>query len=182
MKTRNLSERIWSPSFILRLQKEIVAAIYWMLVGNFLLEFCDGPTWRDCANLVVFVASGAFIRILHGSFLDGTTKRRQLRSNGKDIRPMETKPTGSLEEVLELKAIHAETWRDRPESYWLAGLRRVSNNLSTSVVYHGWKTTTVDVHLCEIASIALNWLEYRSEEKSSEASKLRKFRKDTRDT
>ncbi len=65
-----------------------------------------------------------------------------------------------LDQVLKLKEQHAATWRDKPESYWLARLVQKTGELASSLV--GDHTDTPDHELRQIAAIALNWLEARS--------------------
>lgn len=63
------------------------------------------------------------------------------------------------EAVLDLKRKHSETWRDMPESYWLARLMEEVGELASSVV--GDHKDPVEWELTQIAAICLNWLDMR---------------------
>ncbi len=65
--------------------------------------------------------------------------------------------------VYELKKKHEATWREKPESYWFARMVEEVGELAGAL-----KEThehTPDWELSQIASIALNWLEMRAENK-----------------
>lgn len=63
--------------------------------------------------------------------------------------------------VLQLKQEHAQTWRDQPESYWLARLMQESGELASSLV--GDHDDPPEWELTQIAAICLNWLEMRAD-------------------
>jgi len=54
---------------------------------------------------------------------------------------------------------HHDTWRDKPESYWLAGLTSEVGELASSLM--GKHPHAVELELCQIAAIAMNWLHMR---------------------
>lgn len=62
--------------------------------------------------------------------------------------------------VVDLKEKHCETWRDMPESYWLARLMQEVGELGSSLV--GDHDDPVEWELMQIAAICLNWLEMRN--------------------
>lgn len=82
-----------------------------------------------------------------------------------------------LTEIRFMKAQHAKTWRGMPESYWLHRLAGICSDVGLTAIYHGWKCSTVDFFLVQIASIAWNWLEYRQENREPEQRRLRRFRR-----
>lgn len=61
--------------------------------------------------------------------------------------------------VLALMREHEQTWRDKPDSYWLAGLSKEVLELSAAL--QGRHEHRPEVELRQIASIALNWLNMR---------------------
>ena len=62
--------------------------------------------------------------------------------------------------VIELKEKHRETWRDMPESYWLARLMQEVGELGSSLV--GDHDDPAEWELMQISAICLNWLEMRN--------------------
>lgn len=62
--------------------------------------------------------------------------------------------------VLALKAEHAQTWRDKNDHFWLAGL--VEEVLELTSALEGRHKHAPEVELTQIAAIALNWLELRA--------------------
>jgi hypothetical protein len=64
-----------------------------------------------------------------------------------------------LDEVLELTKKHVETWRDKPEDYWLARLMQEVGELASSLV--GDHDDPPEWELKQIAAICLNWLDMR---------------------
>ena len=67
----------------------------------------------------------------------------------------------SVQRVLRLKFEHRFTWRARPDWYWLAGLLEEVCELVLALI--GLHRHAPELELAEIASIAMNWLEKRSE-------------------
>ncbi len=67
--------------------------------------------------------------------------------------------------VKDLVEYHAETWRDKPESYWFCRLVEEIGELGSTLVGHPHRhgDDTVDLELAEIASICINWLKMREE-------------------
>lgn len=65
----------------------------------------------------------------------------------------------SLEEVLALKDQHQQTWRGKPEWYWMLGLTEEVIELALSLV--NLHDGPIEWELQQIAAIALNWLEMR---------------------
>ena len=63
--------------------------------------------------------------------------------------------------VFTLTTQHEQTWRDEPETVWLAGLREEVAELAQSL--EGKHEHTPEHELRQIASICLNWLEMRQE-------------------
>jgi hypothetical protein len=61
---------------------------------------------------------------------------------------------------------HKNTWRDKPESYWLAGLMEEVGELAGALV--GQHEHSPESELIQIASICENWLRFREELKRSE--------------
>ncbi len=71
-----------------------------------------------------------------------------------------------MQEALRLKEQHRATWRDEPETYWLARLIAEIGELSLALC--GDKPTkphhhNPDMELAQIAAIVLNWLEMRED-------------------
>lgn len=64
-----------------------------------------------------------------------------------------------VDDVMALKAHHADKWQDQPDSYWFARLAQELGELGSSLV--GDHDDTPEHELRQIASIALNWLELR---------------------
>jgi len=62
--------------------------------------------------------------------------------------------------VIELKEKHSKTWRDKPESYWLARLMQEVGELGSSLV--GDHDEPVDWELMQISTICMNWIEMRN--------------------
>jgi hypothetical protein len=62
--------------------------------------------------------------------------------------------------VLSLRELHEATWRDKPESYWLARLMQEVGELGSSLV--GDHDDPADWELAQIAAICLNWLDMRA--------------------
>lgn len=67
--------------------------------------------------------------------------------------------------VVDLKEYHKETWRDKPEDYWLARLMQEVGELSGTLV--GSHDDSTEWELVQIAAICLNWLEMRINAKGS---------------
>src|SRR3990172_4776547 len=65
-----------------------------------------------------------------------------------------------VQAVIDLKEKHCETWRDMPESYWLARLMQEVGELGSSLV--GDHYDPVEWELMQISAICLNWLEMRN--------------------
>lgn len=65
----------------------------------------------------------------------------------------------SLEKVLVLKNYHQQTWREKPEWYWMLSLAEEVVELMLSLMH--LHAGPVEWELQQIASIALNWLEMR---------------------
>lgn len=63
--------------------------------------------------------------------------------------------------VLKLRRKHDKTWRNKPESYWLAALLEEFGELGSAL--NGEHEHEPDYELCQIAAICLNWLEMRRE-------------------
>lgn len=66
-----------------------------------------------------------------------------------------------LNEVIDLKEQHSETWRDKPELYWFARFAQEVGELGSSLV--GDHDDSPDHELIQLGAIVLNWLEMRSE-------------------
>lgn len=64
-----------------------------------------------------------------------------------------------VELVLKLKRQHCGTWRDKPDWYWALGLLEEILELLLSLA--GLHQHLVGWELQQVASICLNWLEYR---------------------
>ena len=62
--------------------------------------------------------------------------------------------------VFELTEQHKETWRSDPESVWLAGLLEEIAELAQAL--EGKHDHSPEYELRQIASIALNWLDMRT--------------------
>jgi len=62
--------------------------------------------------------------------------------------------------VNALRILHKETWRDEPESYWLARLMQEVGEAGSSLV--GDHNDPLDWELAQIAAICLNWLDMRA--------------------
>ena len=62
--------------------------------------------------------------------------------------------------VVDLAEQHKTTWRDKPESYWLARLMQEVGELGSSLV--GDHDDSPDWELRQIAAICLNWLDMRA--------------------
>jgi hypothetical protein len=62
-------------------------------------------------------------------------------------------------QVLDLKKRHQQTWRDKPERKWLIGLIEEIIELALALI--GLHAGPVDHELAQIASICMNWQEYR---------------------
>ncbi|MFA5380064.1 MAG: hypothetical protein WC455_30160 [Dehalococcoidia bacterium] len=65
-----------------------------------------------------------------------------------------------LQAVVELKNQHSETWRDKPESYWLARLMEEVGEAGAA--FANDHDDPLDWELMQIAAICLNWLEMRA--------------------
>lgn len=70
-----------------------------------------------------------------------------------------TVPERALMAILERRNEHAGTWRGEPESRWLVGL--VEEVAELAAALEGQHAHSPDWELTQIASICLNWLEYR---------------------
>ena len=64
-----------------------------------------------------------------------------------------------INDILEIKEKHRETWRDKPDEIWLTHFIEEVAELVLSV--HGKHNHSPDIELKQIASICLNWLEMR---------------------
>ena len=67
-----------------------------------------------------------------------------------------------LEQAAQLKEQHEDTWRDRPQWYWMLGLLEEVIELGLSLM--GLHEGPVEWELLQIAAICLNWIEYRGKE------------------
>lgn len=67
--------------------------------------------------------------------------------------------TNAEQDVLRLKDLHKDTWRNCSQWYWLRGLLEEVCELIGALlgIHHG----PVDWELKQIAAIAMNWLEMR---------------------
>lgn len=65
----------------------------------------------------------------------------------------------TLDEVLELRNKHSQTWRGQPDLYWFARLVQEVGELGSALV--GDHDDSPEWELKQIASICLNWLEKR---------------------
>ena len=65
----------------------------------------------------------------------------------------------ALAAVSAMAEQHRDTWRGKPESYWLARLVGEVGELAGSLV--GDHPDPVDHELVQIASISINWLKRR---------------------
>ena len=61
-------------------------------------------------------------------------------------------------EVVELKAHHSQTWRDKPQWFWAIALLEEVIELLMALI--GFHRGPVKWELMQIAAIAMNWLEY----------------------
>jgi len=59
-----------------------------------------------------------------------------------------------------LEEQHAETWRDKPDEYWLARLMQEVGELASALV--GDHDDTPEWELAQIAAICRNWLRKRA--------------------
>jgi hypothetical protein len=73
--------------------------------------------------------------------------------------------------ALALKDKHRKTWRDKPESYWLARLVGEVGELAGALV--GDHDDSPDWELQQIAAICLNWLEMRDKRLPSICARTR---------
>lgn len=64
-----------------------------------------------------------------------------------------------LELVRDLAILHCDTWRDEPESRWLAGLVAEVGELADAL--HDKHEHSPDTELRQIGAIVLNWLDMR---------------------
>jgi hypothetical protein len=67
----------------------------------------------------------------------------------------------TLAEVMALAIEHTGTWREEPESYWLAQLHEEMSELT--LVLHGKQEGPLEWELRQIAAICINWLDMRRE-------------------
>lgn len=74
-------------------------------------------------------------------------------------------PSPVEQDILKLKHQHADTWRDKPDWYWLISLLEEVWELAWSLV--GLHKGPVDWELMQISAIAANWLEHRRERSNS---------------
>jgi hypothetical protein len=87
--------------------------------------------------------------------IDALTRERvEARAEVERLRP------AAWSQVFELQAKHAATWRDRDESYWLAGFMGEVGELAGALV--GNHVGPVEWELSQLAAIALNWLDMRA--------------------
>ena len=63
------------------------------------------------------------------------------------------------DDVTGLAIQHSKTWRDKPESYWLARLMQEVGELGSSLV--GDHDDPPEWELKQIAAICLNWIDMR---------------------
>lgn len=88
---------------------------------------------------------------------------------GLDLSPMQEEivaewgVTESLLAVVNLKNKHADTWRNRPETYWFQCLMDEVEELADALI--GIHEHPPETELMQIASICLNWLEMREEKR-----------------
>ena len=68
--------------------------------------------------------------------------------------------------VTALAETHCRTWRDDPESVWLAGLMEEVAELAQSL--EGKHEHPPETELRQIAAICLNWLEMRDRQREGE--------------
>lgn len=73
-----------------------------------------------------------------------------------------------LKSVVDLAFEHRETWRDKPEDYWLARLMQEVGEAASSLV--GDHDDPVEWELTQIAAICINWLEMRRERNNGQRS------------
>lgn len=66
-----------------------------------------------------------------------------------------------LEQVIRLKNKHKDTWRDRSQWYWMYCLLEEVVELGLALI--GLHEGPVEWKLLQIATICLNWIEYRKE-------------------
>ncbi len=71
-----------------------------------------------------------------------------------------------VEATLALKEDHADRWRDRSSAYWF--WRLLSEFVELFLALLGLHKDKPEWEMMQIATICLNWLEYREE--SSESS------------
>ena len=66
-----------------------------------------------------------------------------------------------VQRVMQLKEEHCQksTWRDKPDSYWLARLMEEVGELASSLVGHHQHDPNWE--LAQISAICMNWLEKR---------------------
>jgi hypothetical protein len=63
------------------------------------------------------------------------------------------------ESVIQFKRQHQQTWRDKPDWFWLVGLLREVWELALSLA--GLHHHPPEVELRQISAITMNWLEKR---------------------
>jgi hypothetical protein len=62
--------------------------------------------------------------------------------------------------VIDLQEQHRDTWRDRPESYWLARLLEEFGELGASLAND--HEHPPEWELMQIAAICINWIDMRA--------------------
>lgn len=72
------------------------------------------------------------------------------------------------ESVIKLKREHKQTWRDKPDWFWLLGLLEEVWELALALV--GLHRHSPEVELRQISAIAMNWLEKRETHLSTRCS------------
>lgn len=69
--------------------------------------------------------------------------------------------------VVDLKNKHSQTWRDKPESYWLGRSMQEMSEIALALTGNGEHSDApahdVDLEITQLASILLNWLEMRAD-------------------
>ena len=70
-------------------------------------------------------------------------------------------------DVIELKHKHAETWRYKPDWFWLLSL--VEEVIELSLALIGWHSGPVEWELLQISAICMNWIEKRINNQSARA-------------
>ena len=92
----------------------------------------------------------------HNNFLKAIEISGNVLMQGSEKEAVLSK---QIQAVLQLKEKHKDTWRDKPDDYWLARLMEETGELASSLVGH--HEHDPDWELSQISAICMNWLEKR---------------------